>query len=1494
MLLSAVAPPLTSAEAGDEPSCPNILADHAVSTAEGIEFSHQFDHAPQPARFFFIVPFDREITCEIRAAEAQVTRDGTTQTLDWSRLQSGEEGFVKALTARFNSMPQVCVSRHFRVMELRLDTVTLKSGKQEIALRNIECFLKFDKPADPPGVIAGYPVFDPALRSHQIYRDELMAGFVSNLDGLQLYGAADPPSFNRYESGASELPARPLGLRPLLRIETSRDGLYQITRKTLLQAGLDPDAVDPRNLHLMHRGEEIPTETIGGLAGSFTAQDALLCYLGANTSEYSKYSVYYLVEDAAAQPLRMPVVRPEIPAETQPRTLYRGVQTVEQDQLLIKHTDTFLAIKDYNWCWQELPQNETVEIEFDAPHLAETSGSVQMKIGFYLDEEQLEPAADVKVELSGHSKTFSLKNLEELEFEFELPAGVLKPKDNRMTFQRLEGSDEAGVYLDFVRIAEDQKLELEDGQLIFQSGATLDASGAQDADAAAFRLAPPAVPLPLILDVTDPRRPQYIAYASNDARGLLFGASQPGDRTYLVQSLALVKEPERVGTPAWDDALSQTEPVEYLIISHADFIQPAERLADFHRRNGLRSRVVDVQSIYNHLDGGHESPLAIKGFLDYTMRHWAGGGPMYVVLMGDATSDYRGDFRNDVRNFVPSYVLHPASGIDFWASDHYYTVLCGDDLYSDIMLGRISVANVPDAYTVVNKTIQYLSDPAPGPWRETLTMVADNGEFDDDCEDLRRQFIPPHYTVNRVYLDREPLAENSILPLDKVEADRLKISPQATTKIMDAFNRGALFVSYHGHGSPNIWSDEKLWFGGDSLNSDNLMLKNRARPPLLVNMTCNSGAIDYPDPPWNICITEDMMRVKNGGVIGCYVPTGPGIPSSHRKVCAVLFNILFTEQRRYAGPALLLSQYRYLAFSYPEDMAQMFLFLGDPALVLPQYGREERIALPVEVVRDDVQTTITARHKFEGMPNAFVQAALYNENDEPAVQWPRERLRGGALEKTFAIPQGASTGEWHLRAYAWDADGSAAIAWAPVEVGQPFLRLKEFKTVKPVQRIYQPGGLVDCEIVIHNPSRLPVTDGLLEISDQTQARLEVWKESFHCAAGETVRVTVALPVKETATHRGGLQVYRAELKNYIAPPESGEESGTMLALALPAGDAAKPNEVRISTNAWPVQAVKNGRNIDVDWPLIIVAAGENGAQRLDFTLEGSAGPAIKAQCDPLQPGQQRIVRLKGRVQAKRMPVQLKLECSPGDVLAPGTMLSRMLTNRDLPDLAIDASKIESWPEEPVESETIFFRVPVYNHGDSAATNVKVDIYERNPDYGNPAFARPQVGERQQIERLAPGERRDVIVRWDPWSNAGQKTVWFKADSDNRNDESDENDNIGMYSVTAKTKYKLIPEGITVRPLGEDKLLELQAAIANEGESDARSVLIEFFLGDEQTPQNKLGQVIAPVVPAGSKVVAPYLHRLTPEDEQRLRAAGGRITYRAGLKGSLQRISSVGQ
>jgi len=81
--------------------------------------------------------------------------------------------------------------------------------------------------------------------------------------------------------------------------------------------------------------------------------------------------------------------------------------------------------------------------------------------------------------------------------------------------------------------------------------------------------------------------------------------------------------------------------VEYLIITNEILYENVLVLKEYHQQKGLFTEVVKVQDIYDEFNHGIKSPLAIKDFLKYVYKNWDQSSPLYYVnLVGSASEIY--------------------------------------------------------------------------------------------------------------------------------------------------------------------------------------------------------------------------------------------------------------------------------------------------------------------------------------------------------------------------------------------------------------------------------------------------------------------------------------------------------------------------------------------------------------------------------------------------------------------------------------------------------------------------------------------------------------------------------------------------------------------------------------------------------------------------------------------------------------------------------------
>ncbi|MGH9767802.1 MAG: C25 family cysteine peptidase, partial [Blastocatellia bacterium] len=131
---------------------------------------------------------------------------------------------------------------------------------------------------------------------------------------------------------------------------------------------------------------------------------------------------------------------------------------------------------------------------------------------------------------------------------------------------------------------------------------------------------------------------------------------------------------------------------EFLILTHPDFREAADRLAEWKRDKGITTTVINVN---DGAGSGPDTKEQIDAFIEGRWN-WCGVRPSYVLLMGDA-------------EFIEPFYAD-TSGSATTGADYPYALLSGDgDDVPDFALGRIPVDTLVQANTVVDKIINYES-----------------------------------------------------------------------------------------------------------------------------------------------------------------------------------------------------------------------------------------------------------------------------------------------------------------------------------------------------------------------------------------------------------------------------------------------------------------------------------------------------------------------------------------------------------------------------------------------------------------------------------------------------------------------------------------------------------------------------------------------------------------------------------------------------------------
>jgi hypothetical protein len=341
---------------------------------------------------------------------------------------------------------------------------------------------------------------------------------------------------------------------------------------------------------------------------------------------------------------------------------------------------------------------------------------------------------------------------------------------------------------------------------------------------------------------------------------------------------------------------SSSQGAEYLVITTAELLEPAEELAAWRRKQGLTSQVIDLADVLAEFNDGVASPYALRDFLAYARRTWR-PAPRYVVLAGGGSLDYR-DLLGLGGNLVPPILVPTANGL--FASDNALIATAGPGL----SIGRIPVST-PAALAAYVAKLEGYEASSPDDRASRAVLLADADATSDFAPDAERiaGFLPPNFAPHRIFLSRETAAA-------------------ARAELLADLAEGVGLVSYIGHGALDRLSAQGL------LTSDDARRPVKAFP-LLTAFTCVLNRFEVPGfVPFGASFTTAA-----GGALAVYAPTGPNENSTGRTLA-----ILFYQALSGAGDNVRLGDViRRVLASYvggggTDAQAALYTLLGDPAL----------------------------------------------------------------------------------------------------------------------------------------------------------------------------------------------------------------------------------------------------------------------------------------------------------------------------------------------------------------------------------------------------------------------------------------------------------------------------------------------------------------------------------------------------------------------------------
>lgn len=1138
-----------------------------------------------------------------------------------------------------------------------------------------------------------------------------------------------PEALGRYSSSGNTI-----------RILVEKEGWTEVPYAELVKTDAGIEQWVPDRVNLWAQGRIVPVELTGlDASGNWTEQSRVCFWALPSASPDSRESIYFLSEGTQE---RIGPQQGPSPSRSFSATALRSVT----DQLMLTEERIFEddqhSFVRGKWFWMKLT-DKTPEMTIELPplHVDPQSSEVELSLSLHSDV-QGQTTLEILIDSEHPLGTVNLSGRTRQEITKKIPAEWLLQEKHTLVLRPISSfkhSDSGGIYLEYLKWNYERLLSLTEGQLILNRSLW-----EKDSD--------------LLLDSTSPLQ----IFGRDDSGTRLWdlsGLLEQQESGTLLRLGEAALEPEIVRLLIVEAGAAHTcfhlkaarpanlrqvaEPVDVLYISHRNFIEALQPLVEHRRQEGWRVAVIDVQDVYDEFSGGYYSANAIRDFIIYTQTRWPSPIPQYVVLVGDSSFDPKNNLEGSVVSYMPFGSFNRANP-HADPADEWFVRIHGTSGLSDLIIGRISVSSPEDVQDIVRKILLYENQPLLGPWRARTIVLSDN-HFESRCESIVTQSIPEKISRAHLELRRYMMSTNQRF---RARGSNKKLTASGTRDLITRINEGYGLLQYFGHGGGSVIADEGWMIGTDRENSDVLKLDNRRRLPFVAILSCLTGLINYPIPPFNYSLSEELVRRPVQGAIGVYGPSGYGGAQDHDVLTRGLNRSLYTNRISRLGDAVNLAEGYFHLLKGSTFIIEQFNYFGDPLTRSWIPSQEGSLVCSPEVVnaaRGD-RLHLSA----SGLPFTEGKGILriYHPAEKKLIYSQPVRLTEGRCEVELLWQPEAPQGTMLVQGYFWD----------PVS-RQDAITSVRFQSVAPNLSLHLASVQWDQSLqsavlnaTLNNPSLLD-----LDAVEVTLTQGEVVIEQREVAVKSGAQLQLEFRIPETALEKLVIVDLEADFRKAFpfAPDASGMKKGIRLALVVdqPAEGRKELLVADLTGSPEPVYSEETPGQL----PLRIYSSAWS-----DLThLEIGAGASFRhSQTFSRKDGE----NPEGKWWAVALPVSATDESGglieldlqrqwAGGVVRESTWTipqPRILYR----EIALTHAEVAD--VTPIEGYSIFTKVEFHNRGDEVRNPSRIIMRnEGETSQGNPLSNTFNVEIPTLPGILQRGEIVRRLYRWESFENKGQ-------------------------------------------------------------------------------------------------------------------------------------------
>jgi len=244
------------------------------------------------------------------------------------------------------------------------------------------------------------------------------------------------------------------------KISLQEDGVYSLTYKNLLDAGVRIDETLLSELKIYSKGQQIPIWIDGPKESTFSPKNTIL-FLGERNrtdglyfDDYSDVNTYWLTANPKPA-LRYQLVD-QTDAGSAQQSFYREIVHFEQNKLFHLSNGTSAIDDDEGWVWRYFFEGDEEFINFDLPNLFKDVETFTLKARFHgttLDPVNPDHHIQISLNETVVVDTF-FDGKQELPLSKILSTSTLKDRGNKLRIQLLSdtGAQVNQIYLDWLEI----------------------------------------------------------------------------------------------------------------------------------------------------------------------------------------------------------------------------------------------------------------------------------------------------------------------------------------------------------------------------------------------------------------------------------------------------------------------------------------------------------------------------------------------------------------------------------------------------------------------------------------------------------------------------------------------------------------------------------------------------------------------------------------------------------------------------------------------------------------------------------------------------------------------------------------------------------------------------------------------------------------------------------------------------------------------------------